>query len=39
MITSHLHAAMSAFDAKLNTKTGTTRAYSAPVETEPALIA
>ena len=37
MITSHLHKAMSTFDAKLGTKTGTARAYFAPAEIEPAL--
>ena len=39
MITSHLHKAMSTFDAKPGTKTGTTGAYSAPTQVEPALIA
>jgi hypothetical protein len=39
MITSHLHKAMSTFDAKLGTKTGTIGAYSAPTEVEPALTA
>ena len=39
MITSHLHKAMAAFDAKLGTKTGTVGTYSHPAETEPASIA
>jgi hypothetical protein len=38
MITSHLHKAMAAFDAKLGTKTGTTGTYSNPTKVEPALI-
>jgi site-specific recombinase XerD len=37
MITSHIHKAMSAFDAKLVTKTGTAKAYSDPTEVEAAL--
>jgi hypothetical protein len=39
MITSHLQRAMSIFDAKPGTKTGTTRAYSGYAEVEPALTA
>jgi hypothetical protein len=39
MITSHLHKAMSAFDAKPGTKTGTSRTYSSPAEGDAALIA
>jgi integrase/recombinase XerD len=39
MITSHLHKAMSTFDAKPGTKTGTTGTYSSPADVEPALIA
>jgi hypothetical protein len=39
MITSHLHKAMSTFDAKPGTKTGTAGTYSNPAEVKPALIA
>jgi site-specific recombinase XerC len=39
MITTHLHKAMSTFEAKRVTKTGTAGTYSAPAEIEPALIA